>query len=218
MAEHWRDPDEGIWEIRGERRYFTHSRVMVWAALDRAIRACEEHGFPGDVERWREIAQTVREEVEERGFCQETGSFRQHYDTREVDASLLLLPAVGFIDATDERFVGTVERIEQELMRDGLILRYRTESGIDGLEGDEHPFMICNFWLVSAYARMGRFEDAYELMDRLVALTNDVGLLAEEADAEGTFYGNFPQAFSHLGLVSAAMDLSTYAGTRPAIE
>lgn len=209
LALHWEEKDHGLWEMRGDTQHFTHSRVMVWVAFDRAVRAVREGRCDGDAESWTRIRDAVREEILTRGFDEETGSFTQHYDTTEVDASLLLLPVVGFIEATDPRFVGTVARIEQDLLRDGLLLRYRTEAGFDGLEGDEHPFLLCCFWLVTAYALMGRTDDAHALMDRLVGLTNDVGLMAEEYDPERrTMMGNFPQAFSHLGLIQAAVALS----------
>ena len=144
----------------------------------------------------------------DRGFDPGRNSFTQHYDTTEVDASLLVLPLIGFLDGDDPRFLGTIAAIEQDLMRDGLLLRYRTESGVDGLRGDEHPFLACSFWLVSAYAEAGRTDDALALFDRLVGLTNDVGLLAEEYDVVGDrMAGNFPQAFSHLALVQAAFRL-----------
>jgi GH15 family glucan-1,4-alpha-glucosidase len=213
LADTWDQKDNGLWEIRGELRHFTHSRVMVWAAFDRAVRAVDLHGLEGDVDRWRELRDRVREEVLTKGFDRERNSFRQHYDTSEVDAALLMLPLVGFIDAADPRMVGTVEAIEHDLMRDGLLLRYRTESGVDGLPGNEHPFLACSFWLVSAYAGCGRLDDAHALFDRLVGLTNDVGLLSEEYDAgQGRMAGNFPQAFSHLALVQAAFHLREAAG------
>ncbi|GMA41608.1 glycoside hydrolase family 15 protein [Mobilicoccus caccae] len=212
LADNWEAEDNGIWEIRGPLHKFTHSRVMVWAAMDRAIRAAQKHDLPGDTARWRAVADTVRAEVLERGWNAERGSFRQHYDTDEVDASLLLIAAVGFLEPDDERFVGTVRAVEEDLLRDGLVLRYRTGSGIDGLAGDEHPFVICCFWLASAYARVGRHDDARALMDRLVGMRNEVGLYSEEVDGQGRFYGNMPQAFSHLGLITAALDLQQYAG------
>jgi GH15 family glucan-1,4-alpha-glucosidase len=208
LADTWDQKDNGLWEIRGELRHFTHSRVMVWAAFDRAVRAVEKHGLDGDVARWRELRDRVREEVMTKGFDRERNTFRQHYDTSDVDAALLMLPLVGFIDGRDPRMVGTIEAIEHDLMRDGLLLRYRTGSGIDGLSGDEHPFLACSFWLVSAYAGAGRRDDAHALFDRLVGLTNDVGLLSEEYDpGQGRMAGNFPQAFSHLALVQAAFCL-----------
>lgn len=209
LAKAWQEPDNGIWEIRGPCRHFTHSRVMVWAAFDRAVRGVEEFDLPGEVEEWREIRDRVREEVLTRGFDEATGSFVQHYDTDEVDAALLVLPQVGFVDGDDPRMLGTIARIESELRRDGLVLRYRTASGVDGLEGDEHPFLACSFWLVQAYALAGRLTDAEVLFDRLAGLANDVGLLSEEYDVgHGAMAGNFPQAFSHLALVRAAFAIA----------
>jgi GH15 family glucan-1,4-alpha-glucosidase len=209
LAETWQQPDNGLWEIRGPRRHFTHGRVMVWAAFDRAIEAVEEHGLDGPVERWRELRDLVREEVMDKGFDTERNCFTQHYDTDEVDASLLVLPLVGFIDGDDPRMLGTIDRVVEDLMHDGLLLRYRTTSGVDGLEGHEHPFLMCSFWLVAAYAAAGRQDEAQQLMDRLVGLANDVGLLSEEYDpGEHRMVGNFPQAFSHLSLIEAALAVS----------
>jgi GH15 family glucan-1,4-alpha-glucosidase len=208
LAEEWQKPDNGLWEIRGPLRHFTHSRVMVWAAFNCAIEGVEDHGLPGPVEQWRRIRDTVRAEIMERGYDEERNTFTQHYETNEVDASLLVLPIVRFIEGDDPKMLGTIEAVEQDLMSDGLLLRYRTQSGVDGLSGAEHPFLACSFWLVTAYALAGRREDAATLMDRLVALTNDVGLLSEEYDVAGDrMVGNFPQAFSHLALVTAAMNL-----------
>jgi GH15 family glucan-1,4-alpha-glucosidase len=209
LAEHWDQPDNGLWEIRGPLRHFTHSRVMVWVAFDRAVAAAEKHGLPGPLERWREIRDRVREEVLTKGFSAERNSFTQHYDTTEVDASLLVLSDVGFIEGDDPRMLGTIAAVEQDLMRDGFLLRYRTETGVDGLSGGEHPFLACTFWLVRAYAHAGRLDDAHALMRRLLAVPNDVGLLSEEYDpANARFVGNFPQAFSHLALVGAATALA----------
>ena len=187
---------------------------MVWAAFDRAVQAVEHHGLPGNGrDRWRELRDQVREEVLDRGFDRDRGTFTQHYDTTEVDASLLVLPLIGFIDGDDPRMLGTIAAVEQDLMRDGLVLRYRTESGVDGLSGNEHPFLACSFWLVSAYAEAGRLDDAHALFDRLCGLTNDVGLLSEEYDVDGDrMAGNFPQAFSHLALVQAAFHLHQRRG------
>jgi GH15 family glucan-1,4-alpha-glucosidase len=208
LAEHWDDPDNGIWEIRGPQRHFTHSRVMVWVAFDRAVRAVEEHGLGGPVERWRELRERVRQEILDKGFDTERGTFTQHYDTREVDASLLTIPLVGFLPGDDPRVLGTIDAVMEDLLRDGLLLRYRTQTGVDGLPGDEHPFLACSFWLVSALAAAGRRDEAEELLDRLCGLANDVGLLSEEYDADhGRMVGNFPQAFSHLTLVQAALSL-----------
>ncbi len=208
MAEHWDEPDNGLWEIRGPQRHFTHSRVMVWAAFDRAVRAVEEHDLTGPVERWRELRDQVRAEVLEKGFDTDRGTFTQHYDTTEVDASLLTLPLVGFLPGDDLRVLGTIDAVRRDLERNGLLLRYRTQSGVDGLSGDEHPFLACSFWLVSALACAGQRDEAAALFDRLCALSNDVGLLSEEYDPEhARMVGNFPQAFSHLTLVQAALAL-----------
>ena len=208
LATHWDQPDRGLWEIRGPSRHFTHSRVMVWVAFDRAIAAVEKHGLEGPVDQWRELRDRVRAEILEKGFNQERNTFTQHYDTDEVDASLLVLSSVGFLEGTDSRMLGTITAIEEDLMHEGLLLRYRTESGVDGLAGTEHPFLACSFWLVTAYARAGRQDEAESLMDRLLALRNDVGLLSEEYDPVARqMTGNFPQAFSHLSLVGAAVAL-----------
>jgi GH15 family glucan-1,4-alpha-glucosidase len=210
LAETWQEPDHGLWEIRGDKQHFTHSRVMVWVAFDRAIRAVEEHGLDGPVDRWRELRDAVRAEVLERGFNEEKNTFTQHYDTTEVDASLLVLPDVGFIDGDDPRMLGTIEAVRNDLERDGLLLRYRTSSGVDGLAGDEHPFLACSFWLAEAYAHAEQLEEAHSLMKRLLDLVNDVGLLAEEYDVDGQrMAGNFPQAFSHLALVGAAIAIAS---------
>lgn len=208
LAEHWDEPDNGLWEIRGPQRHFTHSRVMVWVAFDRAVRAVEEHDLPGPVERWRHLRDQVRAEILDKGFDEQRGTFTQHYDTREVDASLLTIGLVGFLPGDDPRVLGTIEAVKEDLLRDGLLLRYRTQTGVDGLSGDEHPFLACSFWLVSALAAAGRRDEAEELLDRLCGLANDVGLLSEEYDAaRGRMAGNFPQAFSHLTLVQAALAL-----------
>jgi GH15 family glucan-1,4-alpha-glucosidase len=218
LAEHWDEPDNGLWEIRGPLRRFTHSRVMVWVAFDRAIAAVEKHGLEGPVERWRKLRDTVREEVLTHGYDAERNTFTQHYDTTEVDASLLVLSDVGFLEGDDPRMLGTIQAVEEDLLRDGLLLRYRTTSGVDGLSGDEHPFLACSFWLVEAYALAGRVDDAHALMDRLLELPNDLGLLAEEYDvAQHRFVGNFPQAFSHLTLVGAANQLRRADDVKSAI-
>jgi GH15 family glucan-1,4-alpha-glucosidase len=209
LARHWQEPDHGLWEIRGEPRAFTHSRVMTWVAFDRAVRAMEDHDLPGPVEEWRALRDEIREEILERGYDTERGTFVQHYDTKDVDASLLVLPLVGFVDGDDPRMLGTIAAIEEDLLHEGLVLRYRTQTGVDGLAGDEHPFLACSFWLVAAYASAGRLADAHAFFDRLVALRNDVGLLAEEYDpVRERMVGNFPQAFSHLALVQAAFHLA----------
>jgi GH15 family glucan-1,4-alpha-glucosidase len=209
LADNWQQPDNGLWEIRGPLRHFTHSRVMVWAAFDRAVQAVEQHGLDGPVDKWRSLRDQVREEVLTKGWREDLNTFTQHYDTDEVDASLLVIPLVGFLDGDDPKMLGTIEAVEKNLIRDGLVLRYRTESGVDGLPGTENPFLACSFWLVSAYALAGRRDDAEKLMDRLLGLCNDLGLLSEEYDmAHHRMVGNYPQAFSHLALVRAAEVLS----------
>ncbi|MGI9824665.1 glycoside hydrolase family 15 protein [Agromyces sp. Marseille-Q5079] len=205
LAENRRRPDHGIWEIRGPEREFTHSRVMIWAAFDRGIRAVERHGFDGPVERWRGIRDEVRDEVLAHGFDADRNTFTQYFGGHETDAALLQLPQVGFVAADDPRMLGTVAAIEEDLLRDGLLLRYRTETGVDGLDGAEHPFLACSFWLVEQYAATGRLDEAEALMARLCSFANDVGLLSEEYDVAGrTQMGNTPQALSHLSLVRAA--------------
>ena len=205
VAEHLDREDNGIWEIRGPHRRFTHSRAMLWAAFDRGISAVHDHGLEGPVEQWENLRAALRDEIEREGFDSERQHYVQHYDTTEVDASLLQLAQIGYVDYDDPRMLGTVAEIERTLLRGGLPLRYRTESGVDGLEGEEHPFLACAFWLAEQYAYSGRLDDATTLMDRLVGLSNDVGLLSEEYDVENECHmGNTPQALSHLSLVRAA--------------
>ena len=197
--------DHGIWEIRGPARRFTHSRVLMWAAFDCGVKAVEKHDLPGPVEVWRQHRDLLRAEIEEHGYDATLGTFVQYYGGTTVDAALLQLPQVEFLAPADPRMLGTVAAIERELLFDGLVLRYLTDSGVDGIAGDEHPFLACSFWLVEQYARSGRLDDATRLMDRLVGFSNDVGLLSEEIDAAtGDHMGNTPQAFSHLALVRAA--------------
>jgi GH15 family glucan-1,4-alpha-glucosidase len=214
VEDNWRRPDNGIWEIRGRKRRFTHSRVMIWAAFDCGIRGIREFGLRGPLQRWEKLRDDVRDEIEKYGWDAELGSYTQYYGSGTVDASLLQLPQVGYVAADDPRMLGTVARIESDLLRDGLVMRYHTESGVDGLTGTEHPFLACSFWLVEQYAREGRMADATDLMDRLVGFTNDLGLLSEEYDVPGRRQaGNFPQALSHLALVRAA-DAIAIAGQR----
>jgi GH15 family glucan-1,4-alpha-glucosidase len=214
----WREPDEGIWEVRGPRRQFTHSKVMAWVAFDRAVKAVERYGHPGRVEQWRALRDEVHAEVCARGFDTSLGSFVQSYGSSETDASLLMLPLVGFLPATDPRMVGTVRYIEQTLVDGGLVRRYRTRPEIDGLPPGEGFFFLCSFWLADNLALQGRHPEARALFERLLDLRNDVGLLSEEYDlGAGRQLGNFPQAFSHVGLINTARNLSTAeAGARPA--
>ncbi|WNB87036.1 glycoside hydrolase family 15 protein [Cellulomonas sp. ATA003] len=206
LADRWREPDRGIWEVRGDLQHFTHSKVMAWAALDRAVRAVEVYGLDGpDVDHWRAEREAVRADVLTHGFDAERNTFVQAYGDSDVDASLLQIAQVGFLPADDPRFVGTVDAIRAELeVSDGLVHRYRTHTTDDGLAGGEHPFLACSFWLADALARMGRTEESGPMLDRLIGLGNDLGLLAEEYDVEaGRMMGNLPQALSHLALVRA---------------
>ncbi|WP_437222164.1 glycoside hydrolase family 15 protein [Planctomicrobium sp. SH661] len=209
----WRKPDEGIWEIRGPRQHFTHSKVMAWVALDRAVDAVETFGLPGDARKWSKLREEIFHEVCERGFNRRLNSFVQHYDSNEPDASLLMLSLVGFLPATDPRMIGTVEYIQQRLVRDGFVDRYRSESDVDGLPPGEGAFLLCTFWLADNLALQGRIPEARELFQRLLSLRNDVGLLSEEYDVHSQrLVGNFPQAFSHIGLINTALNLSEKVG------
>jgi GH15 family glucan-1,4-alpha-glucosidase len=205
VEENWKRPDQGIWEIRGPERHFTHSKVMIWAAFDRGVRAVREHGLEGPAERWEDLREQVRAEIESQGWNEERQTYTQYYGGTGVDASLLQLAQVGFHEPDHPRMLATVAALEQDLLRDGLLMRYRTEDGVDGLPAGEHPFLACSFWLAEQYARSGRKDDARALMDRLLSFCNDVGLLSEEYDVEtGRQVGNTPQALSHLALVRAA--------------
>ena len=210
LEEAWHQPDEGIWEIRGERRHFVHSKAMAWVAFDRAVRTVEEQGLEGPVDRWRRLRDEIHQEVCERGYDEKLGSFTQSYGSGELDAALLLLPLVGFLPASDPRIRGTIEAVERELMQDGFVLRYRThEEGVDGLPPGEGVFLPCSFWLANCYELLGRHKEALELFERLVGLSNDLGLLSEEYDPESKrLLGNFPQAFTHLTLVGTAFNVA----------
>jgi GH15 family glucan-1,4-alpha-glucosidase len=209
----WERPDEGIWEVRGGRRHFTHSKVMAWVAFDRAVRTVEEFGLEGPVDRWRALRERVHREVCAKGFDPELGSFVQSYGGKEVDASLLLLPLVGFLPAGDRRVIGTVAAVERHLLEDGFVARYDTRSTVDGLPGNEGAFLACSFWLADNYVLQGRHEEARRLFERLLGLRNDVGLLAEEYDPRARRQvGNFPQAFSHVALINTAHNLTRAFG------
>jgi GH15 family glucan-1,4-alpha-glucosidase len=206
---HWQDPDEGIWEVRGPRRHFTHSKVMAWVAFDRAVKDVEQFGLDGPVDRWRNLRDQLHREICERGFDRRTNTFVQYYGGTEVDAALLMMSEVGFLPATDPRMVGTVAAVERHLVRDGFVDRYCTQSGVDGLPVGEGTFLICTFWLADNYTLQGRAEDARRTFERLLAVRNDLGLLAEEYDPVARRQlGNFPQAFSHLGLINTARNLT----------
>jgi GH15 family glucan-1,4-alpha-glucosidase len=209
----WEQPDEGIWEVRGGRRQFTHSKVMAWVAFDRAIRSVEEFGLDGPVERWRVQRERVHEQVCREGFDPQLNSFVQSFGANNLDASLLLLPLVGFLPADDPRIAGTVAAIERCLLKDGFVARYNTGSTVDGLPGDEGAFVACSFWLADNYILQGRHHDARTLFERLLALRNDVGLLAEEYDPRARRQvGNYPQAFSHIALINTAHNLTRVNG------
>jgi len=209
----WREPDDGIWEVRGGRKQFTHSKVMAWVAFDRGVRSIEEFGLEGPLERWRAVRAAIHDEVCQKGFNARRDAFVQHFDSDLLDASLLLIPMVGFLPADDPRVRGTVAAIEHDLLRDGFVMRYDTGAGTDGLPPGEGAFLACSFWLADNYVLAGREEEARALFERLLALRNDVGLLAEEYDPRGRRQlGNFPQAFSHLALINTARNLATARG------
>jgi GH15 family glucan-1,4-alpha-glucosidase len=205
----WRQPDEGIWEVRGGAQHFTHSKVMAWVAVDRAIKNVEQYGVRGPADSWRALRARIHDDVCARGYDASLGSFVQAYGTTRLDASLLLLPLVGFLPADDPRVRGTVAAIERKLVLDGIVLRYDTAETPDGLPPGEGAFLACTFWLADNYVLLGRHDDACRLFERMLALRNDVGLLAEEWDPRaGRLTGNFPQAFPHVALVGTAMNLA----------
>ena len=219
VAGHWREPDEGIWEVRGPRRHFTHSKVMAWVALDRGIKSVEQFGLSGDVARWRTIRQQIHDEVCSLGYDAKRQAFTQSYGSHALDASLLMLPLVGFLPARDPRIKGTVTAIQRELAEDGLVLRYHTDDSprFDGLPSGEGAFLLCSFWLVDCLHLLGQEDEARERFERLLSLRTPLGLLAEEYDCRARrLVGNFPQAFSHVGLINSAQNLSRKA--RPAEE
>jgi GH15 family glucan-1,4-alpha-glucosidase len=211
----WPRRDEGIWEVRSGREHFTYSKAMAWVAFDRAIKSAEIYKLPGPLAHWRRVRDEIHSDVCTRGFDPEMNSFVRAYGSKELDASLLLLPAIGFLPPDDPRIVGTVAAIERDLVTDGLVRRYDTAISEDGLKGGEGMFIACSFWLADAYLMLGRRKDAEALFDKLLALRNDVGLLSEEyAPASQRLVGNFPQAFSHLALVNCASNLAH--GEKPA--
>jgi GH15 family glucan-1,4-alpha-glucosidase len=211
----WPRRDEGIWEVRSGREHFTYSKAMAWVAFDRAIKSAEMYRLPGPLAHWRRVRDEIHHDVCMRGFDAEMNSFVRAYGSKELDASLLLLPAIGFLPPDDPRIIGTVAAIERDLVVDGLVLRYDTEKSDDGIEGGEGVFIACSFWLADAYLMLGRRKEAEALFDKLLGLRNDVGLLAEEyAPVSRRLVGNFPQAFSHLALVNTASNLAH--GEKPA--
>jgi GH15 family glucan-1,4-alpha-glucosidase len=212
VEKRWTEPDEGIWEVRGGPKHFVHSKLMAWVAADRAVKAVEQFKLKGPVDRWRKLRDAIREEILKKGYDRKRKTFTQFYGSDELDAALLMVPIVGFLPATDERVAGTVAAIEENLLKDGFVQRYTQHPGtdVDGLPPGEGAFLACTFWLADNYALMGRHEEARETFERLLALRNDVGLLAEEYDtAEGRLVGNFPQAFSHVPLIDTARTLTS---------
>jgi GH15 family glucan-1,4-alpha-glucosidase len=216
----WQQPDDGIWEMRGGRRHFTHSKVLAWVAIDRIARAIAEFGAGGDEGRkllphLRALAERIHTEVCERGFNPRVGAFTQYYGATELDASVLVIPHFGFLPGTDPRMQGTVAAIEKTLLRDGFVLRYSTEHGTDGLPGSEGAFLACSFWLADNYAFAGRLDEAQALFERLLSLRNHIGLLSEEYDPKlQRQIGNFPQAFSHLALIVTAQIIESVSQNR----
>ncbi|GGU63096.1 GH15 family glucan-1,4-alpha-glucosidase [Streptomyces cavourensis] len=213
LEKHWEEPDEGIWEVRGPRRHFVHSKVMAWVAVDRTIKLVESGDVEGPLERWYELRDDIHRDVCERGYDKERNTFTQSYGSKELDASLLLIPQMGFLPPDDKRVIGTIEAIQRELStEDGFILRYPTEgeeAGVDGLEGDEGAFLACSFWMADDLAMIGRVDEARRLFEKLLSLRNDLGLLAEEWDSRlQRQVGNFPQAFSHVPLIDTALRLT----------
>jgi GH15 family glucan-1,4-alpha-glucosidase len=211
----WMKPDEGIWEIRGPRRHFTHSKVMAWVAMDRAVRAVEEFGLDGDVARWRQVRDAIHAEVCAKGFHPELQAFTQYYGSDKLDAAVLMIPLVGFLPATDERVRTTVNLIEKELVIDGYVQRYHPgkSSDVDGLPPGEGSFLPCSFWLVDCLHLLGREAEAREMFERLLSVRTPLGLLSEEYDTEAKrLIGNFPQAFSHISLINTARNLSPRRG------
>ncbi len=209
LERRWREPDEGIWEVRGPQRHFTHSKVMAWVAMDRGVKAVEEFGRDGAVDRWRAVRDEIRAEVLERGYDEELGSFVQYYGSKRVDASLLTIPLFGFLPAEDPRVRGTLEAVRRELLVDGFVQRYRHDpdaESVDGLPPGEGAFFLCSFWFVDNLVLLGELDEAHQMFERLLALRNDLGLLSEEYDpTRKRLVGNFPQAFSHIGLINTAL-------------
>jgi GH15 family glucan-1,4-alpha-glucosidase len=209
----WERPDESIWEVRGPRRHFTHSKVMAWVAVDRAVKAVERFGLDGPVERWRQIRDRIHADVCRHGFDADCNAFVQYYGAKELDASLLMIPLVGFLPATDPRMSGTVKAILERLLVDGFVLRYATSPAVDGLPPGEGAFLACTFWLADNLALQGRYDEAREVFGRLLGIRNDVGLLSEQYDPVARrLVGNFPQAFSHVGLINTARNLTRRGG------
>jgi GH15 family glucan-1,4-alpha-glucosidase len=208
LSSAWKEPDEGIWEIRGPRRHFTYSKVMAWAAFDRGIKAVHNYGLPGNTNEWQKIRDDIKQDVLKNGWNKQLNSFTQYYGGNTLDASVLLMPSIGFIDATDSRFVSTIESIKKNLISGEFVLRYNTEDSVDGLTGVEGAFLACSFWLVDALTMMGNREEAQALFEKLLSVKNNLGLISEEYDPSAKRQvGNFPQAFTHVSLINSAYRL-----------
>jgi GH15 family glucan-1,4-alpha-glucosidase len=213
LAKKWKRPDKGIWEVRGGSKPFTHSRLMAWVAYDRAVKAVEDFGLSGPVEEWRRLCDAIRADILHNGWSERRKSFIQSYESDALDAALLQIPLVGFLPPEDPRVVSTVEAIRRELAEDGLLLRYRRTETDDGVAGREGTFLVCSFWLADALCMIGRLDEAADLFERLLSLRNDLGLLAEEYDPSARRQlGNFPQAFSHVGIANTAHNLASARG------
>jgi GH15 family glucan-1,4-alpha-glucosidase len=212
LMDHWDQPDEGIWETRGGRRDYTHSRLMSWVAVERAIRIARQRGLPADIPRWSAVRDRIYEQIMERGWNSARGAFVQHYDTGALDASLLLMPLCKFVAPTDPRWVSTLDAIGTELVSDSLVQRYHVDASPDGLGGKEATFSMCSFWWVEALARAGRLDEARLAFEKMLSYANHVGLYSEEIAPTGEQLGNFPQAFTHLALISAAYNLDRQLG------
>jgi GH15 family glucan-1,4-alpha-glucosidase len=214
VARVWNTPDSGIWETRGPRRHFVYSKVMAWVVFDRAVKAVEHHDLKGDVDTWKKVRQEIHDDICRNGFDATRNTFKAAYDGDDLDASLLLIAQTGFIEPGDKRYIGTVEAIERGLLRNGFVMRYNTHGVNDGLKPGEGAFLACSFWLCDAWMSIGREDDAKALFERLLAIQNDLGLLAEEYEPrEKRHQGNFPQAFTHVGLINTAFNLSR--GAKP---
>jgi GH15 family glucan-1,4-alpha-glucosidase len=208
LAKIWRDPDDGIWEVRGGRQQFTYSKVMAWVAFDRAVKLAEEFGLEGPIDSWKQLRQEIHDDICQKAFNSKVGAFTQYYGADTLDASVLLMPLVGFLPSSDPRVKGTVAAIERDLMVDGFVMRYDTQAGKDGLPPGEGAFLACSFWFVDNLVLAGRMREAEQLFERLCGLCNDVGLLSEEYDPQAKrLVGNFPQAFSHIAMVNSAHNL-----------
>jgi GH15 family glucan-1,4-alpha-glucosidase len=212
VCDNWDQADEGIWEVRGGRQHFTYSRLMSWVAVERAIRIARQRGLPGDLVKWLTARDRIYGQIMERGWHPERKAFVQHYDTDVLDASILLMPLTKFIAPTDPRWLSTLDAISHELVSDSLVYRYNVEASPDGLAGDEGTFSICSFWYVEALARAGRIDEARLAFEKMLTYANHLGLYSEEIGPTGEALGNFPQAFTHLALISAAFNLDRQLG------